>query len=174
MMRTVTGYVVALVAVTCTACQAHSASLIEVFPHARQATPWVLDGGVWQGTFDAAKPALGDDFILWRANAPESVWLARYVHQANNQRKVIVRVFAFASHAAALDAYNQVRATTARPFVAGDAACWTEDGLLVAWGRLVFEIFASDSSRNARPEQVVSVLALIENRMDPDLLDEPR
>ncbi|RMF72024.1 MAG: hypothetical protein D6744_17245 [Planctomycetota bacterium] len=155
-------------------CRARTRTLIECLPHDRQASPWVLDGAAWKGSFAAAERALGEDAVFWRPHAPTSVWLARYVHERDPRRRVVLRAFAFASPEDAQAAYDFVRAKDARPFSAGDQACWTADGLLVRWGRMVWELFASEDSHEARPEQVVFLLSYLEQHIDPALPVDPQ
>ena len=57
---------------------------------------------------------------------------------------------------------------------AGDEACWTADGILVRWGRLVFDIFGRGPSSIASPKQAAYLLAFFEKQMPADLPDDPR
>lgn len=155
------------------ACQARQMTLAEVLPPASYASPWVLRDGVWSGEFGRAADALGDEAAEWASPPPERVWLAVYRHEQQPTRTLTVRAFGFASSAEARAAYERHRPAKAATFGAGDEACWTSDGVLVLWGRLVLDIFSAGAVR-AEPEQAVYLLACIEKRMPPGLPDAPR
>ncbi len=46
-------------------CAAMPRTVVEAFPPARVATPWVLQDEVWVGSFEEAAPALGEDAGTW-------------------------------------------------------------------------------------------------------------
>ena len=85
-----------------------------------------------------------------------------------------MRIFAFSSTQQARRAFESFRPADADALQAGDEGCWTDDGILVLWGRLVFDIFGSGSGRIANPEQAVYLLAFIERQMPADLPGAPR
>jgi hypothetical protein len=134
----------------------------------------VLQDVVWDGSFERAAAALGDEAPAWGAFDPEHVWLAVYRHDTRAEHKLTVRAFAFSSPEQARRAFTRFRPTDADELEAGDAGCWTEDGVLVLWGRMVFDIFGSDPSAFASPEQAMYLLAFIEKKMPAGLPDAPR
>lgn len=155
-------------------CARRTVTLAAALPQESYATPWILDGSVWQGPFEKAVPALGEDAPVWQTFLPTHVWLAVYHHDTHPLDQIVVRVFAFESPKQARQAYDFVRPADPTPIDVGDAGCWTEDGVLVLWGRTVFELFARGVSGVATPEQAMYVLALIEKRMPPELPADPR
>ena len=156
----------------CTGCTARHATVADALPVGRIARPWTLDGAVWHGSFDAAAPALGDEAQPWRARQPAEVWLANYTHADTPAARLTVRVFAFETVERARTAFQSCRTPDAPPFEAGDEGCWTPDGVLFRWGRLVFDLFAHQP--DAPPEQTVLLVGLIEQRMPPGLPETPR
>ncbi len=176
------GFVVELACVACAAlagaglggCNARHVSVADTFPKSSYATPWVLRGEVWSGSLDQAADAVGEEAERWAAFEPERVWLAVYRHDTRAGHELAVRVWAFASREHARQAYEHFRPDDADLLEAGDEACWTADGVLVRWGRLVFDIFGRGPSTSASPEQAVYLLAFFEKRMPAELPDDPR
>jgi hypothetical protein len=83
-------------------------------------------------------------------------------------------VFDVGSAQQARRAYEHFKPPLAPSFGGGDEACWTSDGLLLVWGRLVLDIFGGDAQRGAVPEQAVYLLAFLERNMPPGLPENPR
>ncbi len=155
-------------------CVARGVKLVEVFPAGSVASPWRAEGPIWTGPFEEAAVALGDDAEGWRTHEPQRAWLARYAHDQRAGEHLLVRALSFAAPDAALRAFEAHLPLDAQRIDAGDAAGWTADGILVRWGRLVFDIFGDAPSGMARPEQAVYLFAFIERRMPDDLPDDPR
>lgn len=155
-------------------CAARNITIADVLPKGAYASPWILEQDVWSGPFELAAAGLGEEAEGWRALAPQHAWLARYAHEADPGQQLRVRVFSFADEHEAGRAFEHFRPPAAGSIRAGDAACWTEDGILVQWGRLVLEIFGNAPEGYARPEQAVYLLACIEKRMPPALPRDPR
>jgi hypothetical protein len=155
-------------------CQTERVTITDTFPVGSYASPWVLQGDVWSGSFDHAAAGLGDEANEWAAFEPEQVWLAVYRHDTRTHHKLTARVFAFASPDDARRAFEHFRPADAELLKAGDEGCWTSDGVLVCWGRLVFDIFGNDPASFASPEQALYLLAFIEKKMPPHLPDTPQ
>jgi hypothetical protein len=153
-------------------CAARHSSLLEAFPVGSTAAPWNLDGHVWCGTFAEAMPALGDDADRWRDPQPTRVWLAIYHHETDSDRRLIARAFEFQTRAAAHTMYQRIRPAAADAFRAGDEGCWTADGVLFVWGRLVFDVFASPSGWQ-NELQAAMLAQYIQKQMPPGLPDAP-
>lgn len=149
-------------------------TLIDAFPTGSAAAPWLLDSPVWSGDFESAAGAIGDDATTWRRFAPQHVWLAVYKHDSRPAQRVTIRVFDLGSTDQARRAYSEFKPPLAPNFGGGDEACWTSDGLLLVWGRLVLDIFGGDAQRAAVPEQAVYLLAFLEKNMPPGLPENPR
>jgi hypothetical protein len=149
-------------------------TLVDAFPTGAAASPWLLDSPVWSGDFESAAGAIGDDAPTWRRFAPQRVWLAVYKHESRPTERITVRVFDLGTCAQAQLAYNEFKPPLVPAFKAGDAACWTSDGLLLRWGRLVLDIFGGDAQRAAVPEQAVYLLAFLEKHMPPGMPENPR
>lgn len=154
-------------------CGAQRFTIADTFPVGSYASPWVLRDQVWDGSFEEASDALGEEAAQWGTFDPEHVWLAVYQHDAHPTQKLTVRAFAFTSADHARHAFQRFLPPHARELEAGDEGCWTADGVLVRWGRMVFDIFGNDPSSFASPEQAVYLLACIEKRMPADLPDAP-
>ncbi len=154
-------------------CARRDVTIAQTLPQESYATPWILEGRVWSGTFDEALPALGEDGPAWRAFSPVRVWLAVYHHDTHPLDQIVVRVFAFDSARQARQAYDFVRPGEPTQIEVGDAGCWTDDGVLVLWGKAVVEVFSRGVSGIATPEQAMYVLALIEKRMPRELPANP-
>ena len=148
--------------------------LTQVFPRDTAAWPWVLRQNIWEGTIDQAVPALGRDAEIWQKLRPDHVWLAVYDHATREDTQLVVRVFRFATADDARGAYEAVRLPDAEPFRIGDAGCWTSDGLLFRWGRLVFDVLIRSRSGRVDPEQTIAVVSFLEHRMPPGLPQDPR
>ncbi|MBW7906449.1 MAG: hypothetical protein LC135_15710 [Phycisphaerae bacterium] len=155
-------------------CAAPRVTLAEALPQGGRATPWELVGSVWSGDLDAAEQAIGEQAAHWRPLQPRRVWLALYRHDQKPAARLSVCVFAFESPDAAHAAYESLRPGQAAPFNAGDAGCWTDDGVRFVWGRLVFDVFGNQPRGLARAEQAAYLAGFIEQRMPPDLPSEPR
>lgn len=163
----------ACIAIAVTGCTDRRA-LIDAFPTGAAASPWLLDGSVWSGDFESAASAIGDDAPGWRRLAPRRVWLAVYKHESRPTQRITIRVFDLGSRAQAQVAYDEFKPPLVPGFSAGDSACWTSDGLLLRWGRLVLDIFGGDAQRGAVPEQAVYLLAFLEKNMPPGVPENPR
>ncbi len=157
----------------CAGCAAQRRSVAEAFPPGSAASPWLLQGTVWSGTFDEAAPGLGPDADAWQVHRPTRVWLAVYRHEDEPARTVTVRGFSFASADAARAAYDALRPPDAKVYEAGDAGCWTEVGVLFQWGRLVFDVFGHDASWGSQV-QASLVAALLTKRMPPAAPGDPQ
>lgn len=155
---------------------AEKRSMIDAFPPGSIASPWVLIDDVWSGTFEQASPGIGAEAEKWRRFSPQRVWLASYKHDQRPQSRLTVRAFAFETAAAARAAYDHFEpiGPARRPFEAGDRGCWTDDGVMFVWGRLVFDIFASSPTQEASAEQAVYLCGHIERRMNAELAGAPR
>jgi hypothetical protein len=154
-------------------CARPTPTIASTFPTAHMATPWVLDGEVWSGSFFDAAPALGPDEADWRPFKPTRVWLAVYRHETETNRKLTLRAFAFATAGAAQQAYEQLRPPLAKDFKAGDEGCWTEIGVMFRWGRLIYDIFGAKASWHSEV-QSASVASFVLNHMPPGLPDSPQ
>jgi hypothetical protein len=155
-------------------CQARQVTITDTFPKGSYAAPWVLQGEVWSGLPTAAAASLGAEARAWQAFEPQHVWLAVYQHDTRVDHELAVRVWKFASPAQARRAYTHFRPPDADPLEAGDESCWTDDGILVCWGRLVLDIFGRGPTLLAGPEQAVYLLAFFEKQMPPELPGDPR
>ena len=154
-------------------CARRAKSIADVLPVGSVASPWVLQGAVWSGSFQQAAPALGEDASAWRRFEPARVWLAVYRHEDDPKRRTTVRGFAFDTAAAARAAYEHFRPADAKPFAAGDDGCWTEIGVLFVWGRMVFDVFGNDASFSSQGQSAY-VTAFIEKDMPAGLPRVPR
>jgi hypothetical protein len=148
--------------------------MADTFPKGSYATPWVLKDEVWSGTPAEAAGALGEEGERWGALGAERVWLAVYQHDTRGDDELVVRAWSFASQERARWAYTHFRPDPVDALEAGDEACWTDDGILVLWGRLVFDIFGRGPSAAASPEQAVYLLAFFEKQMPANLPNDPR
>ena len=157
-----------------TGCGATHLSIADTFPKNGRATPWILSGEVWSGPFEQAAAALGRDAEAWGAFAPRQVWLAVYQHETRPANRLTVRAWEFATVAQAREVYEFFHPAGAAILKAGNEACWTVDGILVRWGRMVFDIFGRGPSTLASPEQAVYLLAFIEQSMPAELPENPR
>ncbi len=155
-------------------CASRTPRLSQIFPRDTTAWPWVLRQNVWEGTIDQAAPALGRDAEIWQKLRPDHVWLAVYDHATREDTQLVVRVFRFPTADDARAAYEAVRPPDAEPFRIGDAGCWTSDGLLFRWGRLVFDVLIRSRSGHIDPEQTIAVVSFLEHRMPPGLPQDPR
>lgn len=169
--------VTVLVGAMCVAfggCNAKRVTVADTFPKGSYATPWVLQGEVWSGSLARAALALGAEAEQWGGFEPEWLWLGVYQHDTRGDHELIVRVWAFPSPERAQQAYEHFRPGNADMLEAGDEGCWTDDGILLRWGELVFDIFGRGPSGLAGPEQAVYLLAFLEKQMPADLPDDPR
>lgn len=148
--------------------------LVEAFPTGRVASPWVLDGAAWSGTFDQAAPGMGADAAAWEKYAPEHVWLAIYRHESRPRQKLIARLLSFSTTAAAHSAYDAIAPLRRKEFKAGDEGCWTGDGVLFRWSRLNIEVFSADPATQPAPEQAVFLVGFLEKRISPELAEKPQ
>ena len=163
-----------LAAVVLGGCGARRPTIADTFPVGSYASPWVLQGEVWNGSFDQAASALGQEAEQWGSFEPEHAWLAVYRHDTHAHHKLTARAFAFPSAAKARRAFEHFRPIDAGQLEAAEEGCWTQDGVLVLWGRLVLDIFGNDPSSFASPEQALYLLAFIEKKMPPGLPDLPQ
>ena len=154
-------------------CAQKIVTVASVFPVTSVAAPWVLQGAVWNGTFEQAKQALGKEAATWGAFGCTLAWLAVYQHMHQSERTITVRAFAFGSRAEAQQAFEYFRPPGAVEFRAGDHGCWTKIGVLFVWGRLVFDIFEAQASRQSE-FQAARFTGFIESHMPADLPDNPR
>jgi len=155
-------------------CSQSRMTVAEALPAGTYASPWVRDGPVWSGPPAEVWDQLGAEAETWRELEPQRVWLAVYRHDTRPDNTLTVRVWAFATAEQACQAYLTARPAAPQDLHAGDAACWTADGILVHWGRMVFDIFGSGPSRAASPEQAVYLWAVIEKQMPAGLPRAPR
>lgn len=155
-------------------CSQSGLSVADTLPKATQAWPWTLQGDIWSGTFEQAAGAFGEETQQWGDFAPDQVWLAIYRHESRPEHKLTVRALAFSGADLARRAFDHFRPVKAQEFQAGDAGCWTADGVLVLWGRMVFDIFSAGGANAASSEQAAYLLGFIEKRMPPELPDDPR
>lgn len=153
---------------------ARQTTVVELFPVGAQASPWVLVGEVWSGTFDAAAAGLGDDAERLRPFGPQRVWLAIYGHDTHSMRRLTARVFAFATPERAGEALRVLAPGEPNPFNAGDEGFWTDDGVAYRQGRLLFDIFGNRGDAIAIPEQAVYLSAYFEQRMTRELGENPK
>jgi len=158
--------------ITCAGC-ATTRTIADAFPPARVATPWVLQGEVWTGSFEEAAAALGGDAEGWRKYDPQRVWLAKYEYEDNPKHTMTIRAFSFATPEQAQRAYLRFAPVTAKPFKAADEGCWTEVGVLFRWKRLVFDIFGNTQTQGSEV-QAAMLSGCITRRMAPGLPDQPR
>jgi hypothetical protein len=154
-------------------CATAPRTVLDVFPPAAVANPWVLRDTVWVGAFAEAESALGDDASLWGTFAPARVWLAVYCHQDATRRCLTVRCFAFASAEDAQQAYRAFAPPSAPPLSAGDEGCWSEVGVLIRTGRIVWDVFGDEASWG-RQVQSMYLANVILKRLPPGLEDDPR
>ena len=174
MCRSVVTVLAYVVCVALSGCNATRVTIADTFPKGSYATPWVLRGEVWSGSLAQAGVALGAEAEQWGVFEPERLWLGVYQHDTRGDHELVVRVWAFSSPERTRRAYEHFRPGNADPIEAGDEGCWTDDGILVCWGRLVFDIFGRGLSGLASPEQAVYLLAFFEKQMPADLPDDPR
>jgi len=154
-------------------CAGNHANLADAFPPGASASPWILTGDVWTGTFEQAAPALGDEAETWRPLRPTTAWLAIYHHQQTPARTLTARCFAFPSTKAARHAYDVLAPLDAKPFQAGNVGCWTELGVLFQQDRLVFDIFGPNPSWSNELQAAV-LAAHITKRIPAGLPQDPR
>jgi hypothetical protein len=157
----------------CAGCT-QSSLVVDAFPPAASASPWVLVEEVWQGSFKEAAPALGDDAATWATHDPQWVWLARYEHERHPGYVLTARALAFPLADDARAAFDAFRAPEAKDFAGPwDAGCWTDIGVMFRWGRLVFDIFGE---RAAWSNELQSAMLAngIAKRMPPGAPEEPR
>jgi len=150
-------------------CQNKRTNIAGTFPIGGMADPWILEGTVWSGDPEQAAEGVGEDAEPWSAFEPQRVWLAVYRHDIRLRHTLVIRAWAFASQEQARQAYLHFQPNVPEPLKAGDEGCWTKDGVLVLWGRMVFDIFGRGPGRLASPEQAVYLWAFLEKRMPPDL-----
>jgi len=163
-----------LASATLGGCSRKHVTVADTFPKGSHASPWVLEGEVWSGSLEQAASGLGNEAEQWAELDPERVWLAVYRHDTRTKHKLTVRGWAFSSVEQARRAYDRLHPDGADELEAGDDACWTDDGVLVLWGQMVFEIFGSGQPNRASPEQAVYLLAFIEKKTPAGLPDAPR
>lgn len=154
-------------------CAQQTTTISDGFPLGRVATPWLLDGKVWEGSFERAADGLGEEAANWRPMAPEHVWLAVYRHETSPDEKLVVRAFQFPTAAKAERVYDTLKPAGADPLRGGDEACWLNDGVLVRWGKLVFEIFGNTENEFANTTQAMYLMIFLEKQMPADLPQNP-
>lgn len=136
------------------------------FPRSSQASPWALANSVWSGTPTEAAAAIGDDWHRIEPRGPTHVWLATYRHETLASRTITVRAIQFASPEVALRTYDALRPRGAPEFRMGDVGCWTELGVLFAWGDTLFEMFGNDAAWEPA-WQTVFIAGLLEKNLPP-------
>lgn len=156
------------------ACAARQRTIADTFPQGMRSTPWILATPVWSGDAAGAVERLGTQAAIWQDLEPVQVWIAAYQHDQHAAARLSVCIFAFESEAAARSAFDSLYAPGSEPFKAGDAGCWTPDGVRFVWGRLVFDIFGNQPEGIARAEQAVYLVTFFEKAMPPGLPMEPR
>lgn len=154
-------------------CAAARLTVADAFPDA-QAAPWRRREPVWQGTFEQAREALGADADALADLAPQRIWLAVYDHPSRPGYSLTVRAYAFDSIDNAHKAFVVLRPVLADALTAGDEGCWTDDGILVRWGRLLFDLFATLPDDRAAPERTMFVFSIIERNMTDALASDPQ
>jgi hypothetical protein len=163
-----------LAALCCAGCGQKRVTIKDTFPIGSYASPWVLDGAVWSGTPDEAAGAVGGEYERWNAFNPERIWLAVYHHDTRTDNTLTVRAWSFPSAEQARRAYEKFRPENAAKLQAGDEACWMKDGILILWGRMVFDIFGRGPVAGSNAEQAVYLLAFFEKKMPHDLPNNPQ
>jgi hypothetical protein len=155
-------------------CAAERRPIADAFPPDRAADPWQRVGEVWQGSFEQAAAALGDDVAALAPHAPDRAWLARYDHVSRPDRYLTVRCFSFATPAAAQAAYQALAPASPEPFARGDVddGCWTEFGVLLRWGQLVIDVFGPGASWDSQVQSSLLAAYLLK-RMPPDAPHDP-
>jgi hypothetical protein len=157
----------------CAGCTSARTTVADTFP-VLQAAPWQLREPVWQGDLEQAREALGEDAAALDDLAPQRVWLAVYDHPRRLGHSVTVRACAFESVENAHTAFLVQRPILADALSAGDEACWTDDGILVRWGRLLFDLFAAAPDGGSAPERTMFIFSVIERNMTDALASDPR
>ncbi len=155
-------------------CSARTKTVTDTFPKGRAASPWVLRGEVWSGSAEDAAQGLGNEAESIKSLGPDHVWLAVYDHENRGKRTMTVRAYSFESDDASQRAYDRLRPSSAKSFTGGSASCWTNDGLLIRWGRMLFDLFGSNPQDQAGPEQAVYLWAFVERAMPRGLPENPR
>lgn len=140
------GMILLVLALAGGGCRAGAPRIADAFPPARAASPWVQQGEVWSGAFEAARVSLGADASRWARHAPRHVWIGSYVHEDHADRRQTVRCFEFDSESAALLAYRDACPAGARPLDLADEGCWSPTGVAFRAGRLVAEVFGDDAA----------------------------
>lgn len=153
-------------------CASRHASLGDAFPIGSMAAPWNLSGQIWSGSLEEALPALGGDADQWRDPPAVRVWLAVYCRDSDSADRLIARAFELESDAAARSMYERIRPVAAPEFRAGNAGCWSSDGVLFVWGRFVFDIFAAQPGW-PRQLQAAMLAQHIQKQMPPGLPEAP-
>jgi hypothetical protein len=156
---------------TCAGCQ-QKRTMLDAFPPGGTASPWVLTGDVWNGTFEQSREGIGAEAEQWAKHAPKRVWLANYSHDTRPRDRLTVRILQFESPDAARAAYDLFEPVgpERRAFDAGDRGCWTADGVLFVWGRVVFDIFGNGTAFGAIPEQAAYLAGFLERRVTAEFL----
>lgn len=168
------GLVLFAVAVGVCGCQSAPRTLRDAFPRAGVAAPWRASSDPWCGSLAEAANALGSDADSWRSPPPRQVWLATYTFEQDLERRLIVRTFVYEHPEGAVLAFEKHRPPSSRQFKAGDDGCWTPDGVLFRWGRLVFDVFGVTGNHRVVPEQVIVLVGRLEHQMPPDVPENPR
>jgi hypothetical protein len=169
----ISGFVTVALLVGAAGCTRPNATVVDAFPEARRAAPWVLTEPVWSGSFADAESALGLDAAQWGLFNPQHVWLAVYQHEDAPSRKMTVRIFSFETAAQAAEAYARSRPHEAEVFDAGDEGCWTQIGVMFVWDRLVCEVFGQAATLESEV-QAATLSGYLIKHMPPGLPDAPR
>jgi hypothetical protein len=162
-----------LLPLICLGCAASQRNVVDVFPPAGLASPWILEDEVWSGPFDQAAPSLGDDAEDWAGFQPTRVWIARYRHETYPASYLTIRAFAFEDAESAHLAFRFFQPLEPKRFDSGDEGYWTEIGVLFRWGRLVFDVFGPVATWNSQLQAAV-LAGHLTRRMPDDLPDNPR
>ncbi len=158
---------------TFSGCAPRPALVVDAFPPASAAYPWVLDGVVWRGTFDQARGALGRDAALFDARPEAPVWIARYGNETEPERRLTVRAIGFDSADAAATALRRVRRALADPLDLGDEGAWTEGGVVFRRGRLLVDLFGESASWSAQL-QAATVATYIDRKLTRAMAEAPQ
>lgn len=153
-------------------CHAPEFKLIDAFPPAGTAAPWIQRGIVWQGTFAEAQAGLGDEAVDWGRHGPRSVWIGKYCHEAVPAACLTVRCFAFPSPDQARSAYEHMLPVAAESFDIGDRGCTSPIGVMFQTGPYVWDVFGpAPSPRNEFQSALLANHIL--RRLPPALADPP-
>lgn len=155
----------AFVALLAIGCQRPNATLADRIPRGTDAYPWVADGAVDCGPFEAAAAAAGDTPGPLEALHPVEFCRQAFLNPAESRRRVTLRAFRFVDETAAKDAVLALRPALNGNFDAGDEGVWLDDGVLVRSGTVVFELRVRDDESPGPAEAAVFVWSQVEKRI---------